>query len=99
MPSVRDLDDLGDAFVLALTLVGSVGDRPGNGVVLLAGYDEQRAPLGVLGVDLRFRPWVQVGRRRLEDRDAGTRDGEVLVELLGFLFGNSVGECVMELLI
>jgi hypothetical protein len=36
-------------------------------VVLLAVHDEERASLGVLGVDLRVCPRVEVGRRRLKE--------------------------------
>src|SRR6266487_462689 len=38
--AVGHLDDLGDAGVVLLLLVGGVGDRPGHGVVLLPGDDQ-----------------------------------------------------------
>ena len=52
MPAVGDLDDLRDCLVALLPLVGRVRDRPGRGVVLLAGDDQQRSPVGVVAVDL-----------------------------------------------
>ena len=51
-----DLDDLGHARVALLVLVGGVGDRPGDGVVLLAGDDQQWATLRVVGVDFGLGP-------------------------------------------
>src|SRR5205823_2889731 len=76
---------------------GRVGDRPWHRVVLLAGDDQQWAAVRVLVVDLGLRPWVEVGRRRLEQRRAGGRDHELLVELLGLLLADRVGEAVAEL--
>ena len=53
--AVRDLDDLGHALVALLLLERRVRDRPRDGVVLLAGDDQERPALGVLRVDLRPR--------------------------------------------
>ena len=77
--AVRDLDDLSDTRVPPLLLERGVCDRPGHRVVLLAGDDQQRPPLGVLAVNLRLGPRVQVGRRRLEQRCARRRHMEGLV--------------------
>ena len=44
--AVRDPGDLGDGLVVLLALVGGVGDRPRDGVVLLALDDQQRAAVG-----------------------------------------------------
>src|SRR5215218_964575 len=44
--AVGHLLDLRDARVAFLPLVGGVGDRPGNRVVLLPVEDQQRAPSG-----------------------------------------------------
>src|SRR5262245_44105228 len=53
--AVRDLLDLGHALVALLPLERRVGDRPGDGVVLLAVDDQQRPAVGVLRVRLRLR--------------------------------------------
>lgn len=55
-----DLDDLGDAGVALLALVGRVGDGPRDRVVLLAVGDQQRPAAGVLGVDSRLSPRVEL---------------------------------------
>ena len=52
--AVGHLLDLGDAWVALLPLVGGVGDRPGNRVVLLPDEDQQRATIGVLRVGLQL---------------------------------------------
>jgi len=67
--AVGHLLDLGDARVALLPLVGRVGDRPGNRVVLLPVEDQQRAPIGVLRVDLRLGPGVEVGVGHLGQGD------------------------------
>src|SRR3954453_10137243 len=43
VPAVRDPGDLGDGLVVLLALVSGLGDRPRDGVVLLALDDQQRA--------------------------------------------------------
>src|SRR3954468_14577134 len=94
------LDDLGDSLlVLLLLLEGGVRDRPGHGVILLAGDDEQRSPLGVLMVDLHLRPRVEVGGCGLEQRSAGGGHGKRVVELPGLALVDRVRECVTELLV
>ena len=99
VPAVLDLDDLGHAFVVLLLLVGGVGDRPGHGVVLLPGDDQQRATLRVLGVDLRLGPRVEVRGRGLEQRLPRRRHCIGLVQFLGLVLADRVGEGVAELLI
>src|SRR5438067_12954888 len=61
MPAIGYFTDLGHAGILLLLLVGGMGDRPRHGVVVLAGEDQQRSTLGILGVDLGFRPRVEIG--------------------------------------
>src|SRR6478672_12351138 len=95
----RNLYDLGYACVVVLQQERRVRDRPWHRVVLLAGDDEQRAAVWVLGVDLHFGPRVEVRGRRLEERCTGRRDRERLVELLRFLLADRVGERVAELLV
>src|SRR5258708_18275510 len=67
MPSLGKLDDLGHALVALLLLVGSIGNRAGDGVVLGAFDDKERSPVGVLSVDFGFGPGVEVLRSGLEN--------------------------------
>src|SRR6478672_4361464 len=60
VPPVRDLLDFGHGRVLPLLLVGGVRNRPGDGVVVLAIDDQQRAAVGVLRIDLGLADWVHV---------------------------------------
>src|SRR5690348_1341810 len=69
VPAAGDLDDLGDVGVALLPLVGGVSDSPRDGVVHLAVDDEQRPAAGVLGVDFRLGPRIEVGGGSLEQRD------------------------------
>src|SRR5664279_316986 len=94
-----DFLDLGDSLVALLLLERSVGDGPRHRVVVLAGDDQQRPALGVLAVDLRFGPWVEVGGRRLEQRSTRSRHRVLVVELLGLVLADRVGERVTELLV
>src|ERR1700681_3221154 len=66
----RNLDDLGHGLVVLLILVGGFGNRGWNRVILFAGDDQQWAAVGVLGVDLRFGPGVEVGGCCLKQRHA-----------------------------
>jgi hypothetical protein len=93
-----DLDDLGHSLVALLVFVRRVGDRPRDGVVLLPGDDQQRSAVGVLRIDLRFTPGVEVRRCRLEDRFASAGNRVGLVELLCLLLADRVREAVTELL-
>ena len=99
MPAARDLPDLGHARVALLALVGSVRDRPGYGVVLLAVDDQQRAAVGVGGVDLSLGPGIEVGRRRLKQRKPWGRNRERVVQLLRLGFADRVRKCKAELLV
>src|SRR4029077_10482841 len=92
-------DDLGRALVVQLLLVGGVGDRRWDRVVFSAGNDQERSAVGVLGVDLRLRPRVDVGYRRLKERHARRRHREGLVQLLGLILADRVGEGVAELVV
>src|SRR5260370_4341195 len=93
------LGDLGHALVVLLVLVGGFGDRRWNRVVLLAGDDQERPAVGVFGVDFRLGPGVEVFGCRLEERRAGGRHREGLVEFLGLVFADGVGEGVAKLLV
>src|SRR5439155_25773463 len=86
-------------FVVLLLVVGGVWDRRWDRVILLARDDQERPAVGILGVDLGFGPGVEVRRRRLEERDARRRYGEVLVQLLSLILADGVGEGVAELLV
>jgi hypothetical protein len=68
-------------------------------VVQLAGDEQQRPPLRVVGVDFGLGPGVQVGRGRLEQRFARTGHGELLIQVLGLVLVDGIGEAVAELLI
>src|SRR6266702_3487957 len=99
MPAVGYFMDLSHARVLLLLLVGGMGDRPRDGVVVLAGDDQQRSTLGILRVDLGFCPRVDIGGGCLEDRHAGARHRVFLVQLVRFALVYGVGEGVTELLV
>src|SRR3984957_4964435 len=71
VPPALHLGYLGHVRVPLLLLVGGVRDRPGHGVVVAAADEQHRAAARVLGVDLRLGPRVEVGRRRLEERQPG----------------------------
>src|SRR5436853_5440004 len=66
-------------------------------MVFLARDEQEWSPLGVPGVDLVFRPWVEVGGSGLEDWRAGTGDRKPVVELAGFVFLHRIGKAVPEL--
>src|SRR5207302_3841260 len=91
--------DLGHTRVARLALVGSVRDRPRDGVVLLTIEYQERTSLGINGVHLGFGPRVKVRCCRLEQRSARRRHGKSVVELLGLLFTDRVGECEAELFV
>ena len=57
------------------------------------------AQLGVLGVELVFRPRVEVGGSDLEDWRAGTGDRKPVVEGVRFVFLQHIGKAVPELLV
>src|SRR5713101_2262744 len=97
--AVGEFDDLGYALIALLLLVGSVRDRPGNLVVLGAVDEQEWSAVGVLGVDLRLGPWVDVRGRRLEERHAGCRHGVCLVQLLRFVLADGIRESVAELVV
>src|SRR6266568_3185176 len=98
MPAVWYLVDLGHAWILLL-LVGGMGDRPRHRVVVLAGDDQQRSSIGILRVDLSFRPRVDIGGGSLEDRHAGARYRVFLVQFVRLALVDGVGEGVAELLV
>lgn len=99
MAAVLDLDKLGHPRVLPLLLVGGVRDGIRYRVVLLSRDDQERPPLGVVVVHLRLGPGVQVGGGGLEERRAGGRHGEGLVELVGLLLAHGIREAEAELLV
>jgi hypothetical protein len=67
VPAVGKLDDLGDARVALLLLIGSFSDRRRDRVVCGTLDDQQRSAVGVLGVDLGLGPGVEVLGSRLEN--------------------------------
>src|SRR5258707_8951286 len=95
--AIGHLLDLGDALVALLPLVGRVGNRPGNRVVLLPVEDQQRAPIWVLRVDLRLGPGVDVGVAHLGQGDP--RPGHVVgvVKAVRLVLIESVRPAVLEL--
>src|SRR5215218_761467 len=95
--TVGHLLDLGDARVALLPFVGGAGDRPRNRVVLLSVEDQQRAPIGVLRVDLRLGPGVEVGVGHLGQ--GNTRPGHVVsvVKALRLVVIEGVCPAVFEL--
>src|SRR5258707_13929977 len=99
MPATGYFMNLGHAGVLLLFLIGGMSDRPRHGVVVLARDDQQRSTLGILRVDLGFRPWVEIGGGRLEDRHTGARHPVRLVQLGRFVLVYGIGEGVTELLV
>ena len=99
MSTVRHRDDLGHALIALLILVGGVRDRRGDRVVLVPGDDQQGSAVGVLGIDLRLGPGVEVFGCRLEQGGAWGRHREGFVEFLRLFLANGVGESVAELLV
>src|SRR5215469_13959926 len=61
MPAPGHLGHLGYSGIALLVLVGGAGDRRRSGVVLLAGDEQHRAAVGIVGVDLCLSPRVEVG--------------------------------------
>ncbi len=98
VPTPRDLDDLGHAFVALLTLERGLRDRGRHRVVLGARDDQQRPPVRVLALDLRLGPRVQVRGGGLEDRLTGGRHAVRVVELLRLVGVDRVREGIAELL-
>src|SRR5438105_1164072 len=99
MPSAGYFVDLSHAGILLLLLVGGMGNRPRHGVIVLARDDQQRSTPGILRVDLSFRPWVEVGGGRLEDRHTGAGHRVRLVQGVRFALVDRVGEGETELLV
>src|ERR1700753_1457289 len=99
MPTIRYLSDLGHTGILLLLLVGGMRDCPRDSVVMLARDDQQRSTLRILRIDLSFRPWVEIGTSRLEDRRTGTRNRILLVQLVSFALFYNVGKGKTELLV
>src|SRR5258708_5634739 len=67
VPATRDFAELRDRGIVLLQLVSSRDDRQRDRMVFLARDDQQRSTRGVLGVELVFRPRVEVGGSDLED--------------------------------
>src|SRR6266702_8830101 len=99
MPAVGYFMDLSHAGILLLLLVGGMRNSPRDGVVVLAGDDQQRPTLGILRVDLGFRPRVEIGGGRLEERHTGAGHRVHLVQLVSFALVYGVGEGETELLV
>src|SRR5438132_12691038 len=99
MAAIGYFADLSHAGILLLLLVGGMGNRPRHGVVVLARDDQQRSTLGILRVDPGFRPRVEIGGGRLEERHTGAGDRVRLVQLVSFALVYGVGEGETELLV
>src|SRR6266571_3586024 len=99
MPATGYFADLSDSWIFLLSLVGGMGNRPRHGVVVLAGDDQQRSTPGILRVDLGFRPRVEIGGGRLEDRHTRAGHRVRLVEFMRLALVDGVGEGVTELLV
>src|SRR5947199_10448473 len=84
VPAAGYFTDLSHAGILLLFLIGGMGDRPRHGVVVLAGDDQQWSTFGIFGVDLSFRPWVEIGGGCLEDRHTGAGHRVRLVQGVRF---------------
>src|SRR3984957_2446841 len=66
-------------------------------MVLFAGADRRRSPIRVLRIGLRLRPRLEIGGRRLEQRLAGSRNGEQVIQLLRLVLPHGIGETVTKL--
>src|SRR5947199_2038095 len=99
MPAAGYFTNLSHAGILLLFLIGGMGDRPWDGVVVLAGDDQQWSTLGILRVDLGFRPRVEISGGRLENRHTGAGHRVHLVQLVSFALVYGVGEGEPELLV
>src|SRR5260370_6461339 len=91
--------DLRHAGILLLLRISGMGNRPRDGMVVLAGDDQQWSTLGILRVDLGFRPRVEIGGGCLEDRHTGAGHRVRLVEFKRFALVYGVGVCEPELLV
>src|SRR5437773_10103325 len=98
VPAVGYLGDRGQGLVPLLLLVRGVRDRQRDRVVLLAVDDQERPARGVLRVDLRLGPGIQIGGGRLEERRAGRRHVVLLVEVLCLVLAKGVCPAVFALL-
>src|SRR5216683_4472455 len=99
MSSIGDCAELGDRGIVLLQLVSSRDDRQRDRMVLLARNEQEWATLGVLGVDLVFRPGIEVGGSSLENWRAGTGDRVRLVQGVRFVLIDGVSEGITELLV
>ena len=94
-----DLDDLGDALVALLLLVEAFAIAQGTVWSFSPEMISSGPRSGFLVVDLRLGPRVEVGGRGLEERRARGRHRVGVVELLGLVLADGVGERVAELLV
>src|SRR5258707_6710242 len=99
VPATRDFAELRDRGIVLLQLVSSSDDRQRDRMVFLARDEQERSTRGVLGVELVFRPRVEVGGSDLEDWRAGTGDRKPVVEGVRFVFLQRIGKTVAELLV
>src|SRR6266705_1648373 len=95
--TVREDLVVGHARVLAIELVGGARHHFGNGVILPATRNQQRAARR-LRVDLRGGIRQEVRKCRLEQRPPGRRDVVFRVQRVGFLLRDGVAEAEEELL-
>src|SRR5260221_14149838 len=99
MSSIGDCAELGDGGIVLLQLVSTRADRQRDRMVLLARNEQEWATLGGLGVDLVFRPGVEVGGRSLGDWRGGTGGRGRFVQIVGFVLIDGVSEGITELLV
>jgi hypothetical protein len=97
--AARDLGELRNTGVLLLARIRGAGEGGRDRVVLLAGHDQHRSPVGIARVDLVLGTRVEVRRGSLPERGAGGRDGERLEQAPGLVLVDGVGERVAELLV
>src|SRR6266576_2647831 len=95
--TIGHLDELRDAVVTPLALVGCMRHGVWYGIVSLAGDDEQRTAFCILRIDLVFRPRIQIRRCRLEEWCTGRWHGELAIQLACFVLAHSISERVTEL--
>jgi hypothetical protein len=98
MSAIGDFAELRDSGIVFLQLVSRRDDRQRDGMVFLARDEQEGSTRGVPGVELVFRPRIEVSGSSLEDWRAGTGDRKHVVEGVGFVFLQRISKAVPELL-
>src|SRR5258708_21677706 len=99
MSAIGYFMDLRHAGILLLLRISGMGNRPRDGMVVLAGADQQWSTLGILRVDLGFRPRVEIGGGCLEDRHTGSAARGPLVDCMSITRFHRVCEGGPELVV